>query len=61
MSYMINGRHLEYQAIWKILCDFSNVHNTLQNHQGSACGLDLLLSTVNCTNPCARLSEQSSI
>lgn len=61
MSYMLNGRHLEYQAIWKTFCAFSNVHNILQNQQGSACGLDLLLSMVSCTTPCAWLFEQSSI
>lgn len=46
---MLNGRHLKYQAIWKTFCAFSNVHNILQNQQGSACGLDLLLSMVSCT------------
>lgn len=60
-SYMLNGRHLKYQAIKKMCCAFSNVHNTLKNHQRSACGLDLLLSMVNCTSLCDWLFEQSSI
>lgn len=58
---MLNGRHLKYQAIQNIFCAFSNMHNTLQNHQGSACHLDLLLSMVNCINLCAWLFEQSSM
>lgn len=28
------------------------MHNTLKNYQGSACGLNFLLSMANCTSPC---------